>query len=176
MPAHQGKFVAYFRVSTDRQGKSGLSLEAQRKSVLDYLDGGPWQLVAEFTEIESGKRSDRPELEKVPRGVQEAEGQAGHCEARPPVRNLTFIATLMDSGVEFIAVDNPHANKLTIHILAAVAQLEREIISARTSAALKAAKARGKRLGNPKLSEARPHAEPLAKGRNQTNIPQTSYP
>ena len=91
MPAHQGKFVAYFRVSTDRQGKSGLSLEAQRKSVLDYLDGGPWQLVAEFTEIESGKRSDRPELEKVPRGVQEAEGQAGHCEARPPVRNLTFI-------------------------------------------------------------------------------------
>ena len=69
MPAHQGKFVAYFRVSTDRQGKSGLSLEAQRKSVLDYLDGGPWQLVAEFTEIESGKRSDRPELEKVPRGV-----------------------------------------------------------------------------------------------------------
>ena len=69
MPAHQGKFVAYIRVSTDRQGKSGLSLEAQRKSVLDYLDGGPWQFVAEFTEIESGKRSDRPELEKVPRGV-----------------------------------------------------------------------------------------------------------
>jgi DNA invertase Pin-like site-specific DNA recombinase len=73
-------------------------------------------------------------------------------------RNLAFIATLMDSGVEFIAVDNPHANKLTVHILAAVAQHEREIISARTSAALKAAKARGKRLGNPKLSEARRHA------------------
>jgi hypothetical protein len=73
-------------------------------------------------------------------------------------RNLAFIATLMDSGVEFIAVDNPHANKLTIHILAAVAQHEREIISARTSAALKAAKALGKRLGNPKLSEARRHA------------------
>ena len=73
-------------------------------------------------------------------------------------RNLAFIATLMDSGVEFIAVDNPHANKLTIHILAAVAQHEREIISARTSAALHAAKARGKRLGNPKLSEARKQA------------------
>jgi DNA invertase Pin-like site-specific DNA recombinase len=70
-------------------------------------------------------------------------------------RNVAFVATLMDSGVEFIAVDNPHANKLTIHILAAVAQHEREIISARTSAALKAAKARGKRLGNPRLSEAR---------------------
>jgi DNA invertase Pin-like site-specific DNA recombinase len=65
MPPHQGKFVAYFRVSTDRQGKSGLGLEAQRKSVLDYLDGGRWQLVAEFTEVESGKRSDRPELEKA---------------------------------------------------------------------------------------------------------------
>src|SRR5437870_6714735 len=73
-------------------------------------------------------------------------------------RNLAFIATLMDSGVEFIAVDNPHANKLTVHILVAVAQHEREIISARTSAALQAAKARGKHLGNPKLSEARRHA------------------
>jgi hypothetical protein len=65
MPAHQGKFVAYFRVSTDRQGKSGLGLAAQRKSILDYLDGGRWQLIAEFTEVESGKHSDRPELEKA---------------------------------------------------------------------------------------------------------------
>jgi DNA invertase Pin-like site-specific DNA recombinase len=73
-------------------------------------------------------------------------------------RNLAFIAALMDSGVEFVAVDNPHANKLTVHILAAVAQHEREIISARTSVALKAAKARGKRLGNPKLADARRHA------------------
>jgi DNA invertase Pin-like site-specific DNA recombinase len=78
-------------------------------------------------------------------------------------RNLAFIATLMDSGVEFVAVDNPHANKLTVHILAAVAQHEREIISARTSAALKAAKARGKRLGNPKLSDARRHASAARK-------------
>jgi DNA invertase Pin-like site-specific DNA recombinase len=85
---------------------------------------------------------------------------------------LAFIATLMDSGVEFIAVDNPHANKLTIHILAAVAQHEREIISARTSAALKAAKARGKRLGNPKLSEARRHAA-LAKKERADDIQQT---
>jgi hypothetical protein len=64
-PAHYGKFVAYFRVSTDRQGKSGLGLEAQRKSVLDFLDGGRWSLVAEFTEVESGKRSDRPQLAKA---------------------------------------------------------------------------------------------------------------
>ena len=69
MPPHYGKFIAYYRVSTDRQGKSGLGLEAQRKAVLDYLNGGAWELIGEFTEIESGKRSDRPELEKVPRGV-----------------------------------------------------------------------------------------------------------
>jgi DNA invertase Pin-like site-specific DNA recombinase len=155
MPAHQGKFVAYFRVSTDRQGKSGLGLEAQRKSVLDYLDGGRWQLVAEFTEVESGKRSDRPELQKALATCKRLKAKLVIAKLDRLSRNLAFIATLMDSGVEFIAVDNPHANKLTIHILAAVAQHEREIISARTSAALQAARARGKRLGNPRLSEAR---------------------
>jgi DNA invertase Pin-like site-specific DNA recombinase len=128
MPPHYGKFIAYFRVSTDRQGKSGLGLAAQREAVMSYLDGGRWALVDEFTEVESGKRNDRPELEKA----------LAACKKQKS--------------------DNPHANKLTVHILAAVAQHEREIISARTSAALKAAKARGKRLGNPKLSEARRHA------------------
>jgi DNA invertase Pin-like site-specific DNA recombinase len=155
LPAHQGKFVAYFRVSTDRQGKSGLGLQAQRKSVLDYLDGGRWSLVAEFTEIESGKRNDRPELEKAVAACKKQKAKLVIAKLDRLSRNVAFVATLMDSGVEFIAVDNPHANKLTIHILAAVAQHEREIISARTSAALKAAKARGKRLGNPRLSEAR---------------------
>jgi DNA invertase Pin-like site-specific DNA recombinase len=158
MPPHQGKFVAYFRVSTDRQGKSGLGLDAQRKSVHDYLDGGRWKLIAEFTEIESGKHNDRPELEKALAACKRQKAKLVIAKLDRLSRNLAFIATLMDSGVEFIAVDNPHANKLTIHILAAVAQHEREIISARTSAALQAAKARGKRLGNPKLSEARRHA------------------
>jgi DNA invertase Pin-like site-specific DNA recombinase len=158
MPAHQGKFVAYFRVSTDRQGKSGLGLEAQRKSVLDYLDGGRWKLIAEFTEIESGKRSDRPELAKALAACKRQKAKLVIAKLDRLSRNLAFVATLMDSGVEFIAVDNPHANKLTIHILAAVAQHEREMIRARTSAALKAAKARGKRLGNPKLAEARKNA------------------
>src|SRR5215471_8708438 len=158
MPPHRGKFGAYFRVSTDRQGKSGLGLEAQRKSVLDYLDGGRWDLVGEFTEIESGKHNDRPELEKVLAACKNQKAKLVIAKLDRLSRNLAFIATLMDSGLEFIAVDNPHANKLTIHILAAVDQHEREIISARTSAALKAAKARGKRLGNPKLSEARRRA------------------
>ena len=155
MPAHQGRFVAYFRVSTDRQGKSGLGLEAQREVVLNYLDGGRWTLIDEFTEIESGKRNDRPELEKAFAACKKQKAKLVIAKLDRLSRNLAFIATLMDSGVEFIAVDNPHANKLTIHILAAVAQHKREMISARTSAALKAAKARGKRLGNPKLSEAR---------------------
>jgi DNA invertase Pin-like site-specific DNA recombinase len=165
MPAHQGKFVAYFRVSTDRQGKSGLGLEAQRKSVLDYLDGGRWELVAEFTEVESGKRSDRAELAKALATCKKQKAKLVIAKLDRLSRNLAFIATLMDSGVEFIAVDNPHANKLTVHILAAVAQHEREIISARTSAALKAAKARGKRLGNPTLAEARRHASVAKKER-----------
>ena len=85
MPPHQGKFVAYFRVSTDRQGKAGLGLEAQRKSVLDYLDGGRWQLVADLTEVESGKRSDRPELEKALAACKKLKAKLCHRQARPPV-------------------------------------------------------------------------------------------
>jgi len=165
MPAHYGKFVAYFRVSTDRQGKSGLGLQAQREAILNYLDGGRWALIDEFTEIESGKRNDRPELEKALAACKKQKAKLVIAKLDRLSRNLAFIATLMDSGVEFIAVDNPHANKLTVHILAAVAQHEREIISARTSAALKAAKARGTRLGNPKLSEARQHAAAARKER-----------
>jgi DNA invertase Pin-like site-specific DNA recombinase len=165
MTAHQGKFVAYFRVSTDRQGRSGLGLEAQRRSVLDYLNGGRWELTAEFTEVESGKRSDRPELDKALAACKKYKAKLVIAKLDRLSRNLAFIATLMDSG-EFVAVDNPHANKLTIHILAAVAQHEREIISARTSAALQAAKARGKRLGNPNLSEARRCAVRAQKGKS----------
>jgi DNA invertase Pin-like site-specific DNA recombinase len=153
-PAHYGKFVAYFRVSTDRQGKSGLGLEAQRKSVLDFLDGGRWSLVAEFTEVESGKRSDRPQLAKALDACRRQKAKLVIAKLDRLSRNLAFIATLMESGVEFVAVDTPHANKLTVHILAAVAQHEREMISERTKAALRAAKARGTRLGNPRLDEA----------------------
>jgi DNA invertase Pin-like site-specific DNA recombinase len=149
-----GRFIAYYRVSTDRQGRSGLGLDAQKKAVDDYLNGGPWQLVGEFTEIESGKRSDRPELEKALEACRRQKAKLVIAKLDRLSRNLAFIATLMESSVEFVAVDNPHASKLTVHILAAVAQHEREMISERTKAALQAAKARGKRLGNPKLSKA----------------------
>jgi DNA invertase Pin-like site-specific DNA recombinase len=119
MSAHRGKFVAYFRVSTDKQGKSGLGLEAQRKAVLDYLNGGAWSLAGEFTEIESGKRNKRPELEKALTACKRHKAKLVIAKLDRLSRNLAFIATLMDSGVEFVAVDNPHANKLTIHNIAA---------------------------------------------------------
>jgi DNA invertase Pin-like site-specific DNA recombinase len=143
----QGRFVAYYRVSTDRQGRSGLGLEAQQKAVQDYLNGADWSLVAELTEVETGKRSDRPELTKALALCRKHKAKLVIAKLDRLSRNLAFIATLMDSGAEFVAVDNPHANKLTLHILAAVAQHEREMIAERTKAALAAAKARGIKLG-----------------------------
>src|SRR5262245_54837559 len=125
------RFVAYFRVSTDRQGKSGLGLEAQRRAVLEFINGNA-ELVAGFTGIESGKRADRPELAKALEACRRQKAKLVIAKLDRLSRNLAFVATLMESGVEFVAVDNPHATKLTIHILAAVAQHEREMISERT--------------------------------------------
>ena len=130
--AHRGKFVAYFRVSTDKQGRSGLGLDAQRKAVRDYLNGGTWSLIGDFTEVESGKRNERPELVKALAACKRHKAKLVIAKLDRLSRNLAFIATPMDSGVEFVAVDNPHANKLTVHILAAVAQHEREMIAQRT--------------------------------------------
>src|SRR2546430_16786118 len=154
MPPHQGKFIAYFRVSTDNQGKSGLGLEAQRKAVLDYLNGGRWSLMQEFVEIESGKHNDRPQLTAALAACKKHRAKLVIAKLDRLSRNLAFIAALMESGVEFVAVDNPHATKLTVHIWAAVAEHEREMISERTRAALRAAKARGTRLGNPQPAKA----------------------
>ena len=114
MSPHYGKFVAYFRVSTDRQGKSGLGLDAQREAVMNYLNGGRWSLVDEFTEVESGKRSDRPELEKALAACKRLKAKLVIAKLDRLSRNLAFIAALMESGVEFVAVDIPHANKLKI--------------------------------------------------------------
>ena len=122
---------------------------------MSYLDGGRWTLVAEFTEIESGKRDDnRPQLAAAIAACKRQKARLVIAKLDRLSRNLAFIAALMESGVEFVAVDNPHMNKLTIHILAAVAEHEREMISERTKAALEAAKARGRVLGNPNLHEA----------------------
>jgi DNA invertase Pin-like site-specific DNA recombinase len=153
MTAHRGKFVAYFRVSTDKQGKSGLGLEAQRKAVLDYLNAGRWSVVEEFIEVESGKHNERPQLTAALAACKRHKAKLVIAKLDRLSRNLAFIAALMESGIEFVAVDMPFANKLTIHILAAVAEHEREMISQRTKAALAAAKARGTRLGNPQLAK-----------------------
>jgi DNA invertase Pin-like site-specific DNA recombinase len=148
-PRSSRRFVAYYRVSTDRQGQSGLGLDAQRKAIADYLNGSAWELVGEFTEVESGKKSERPELARAMDACRKHKARLVIAKLDRLSRNLAFIATLMESGVEFVAADMPFANKLTIHILAAVAEHEREAISERTKAALAAAKARGTRLGNP---------------------------
>ena len=155
----RGKFVAYYRVSTDRQGKSGLGLDAQRKAVLDYLDGGKWELINEFTEIESGSRNDRPELEKALAACKKHRAKLVIAKLDRLSRDLAFIATLMTKKVDFVCCDNPTATKFTIHILAAVAEHERDAISARTKAALAAVKARGKKLGNyQRIAEAKQRA------------------
>ena len=133
-------FVAYYRVSTDRQGRSGLGLEAQRAAIRGYL--GQATPSAEFTEIETGKRNDRPELERALALCRKRKAKLVIAKLDRLSRNLAFIAALMDSGVEFVAVDNPHATRLTLHILAAVAEHAREMIAERTKAALQAAKAR----------------------------------
>jgi DNA invertase Pin-like site-specific DNA recombinase len=140
-------FIAYYRVSTDRQGRSGLGLEAQRAAVGRYLAGIGGILMAEHTEVETGRRNDRPELAKALAACRKHKARLVIAKLDRLSRNVAFIATMMDAGVEFVACDNPHATRLTLHILAAVAEHEREMISARTKAALQAAKARGVRLG-----------------------------
>jgi DNA invertase Pin-like site-specific DNA recombinase len=143
-----GRFVAYYRVSTQGQGRSGLGLEAQKRAVREYLDGGKWSLIAEFTEIESGKRNDRPRLAEAMRAAKRQKATLVIAKLDRLARSVAFIATLMEGGAEFVAVDMPAANPLTIHILAAVAEHERQMISERTKSALAAAKTRGTLLGN----------------------------
>lgn len=140
------KFVTYLRVSTERQGQSGLGLEAQRAAVAAHVLGRG-EVVAEFVEVESGKRSDRPELA---RALAEAKGAGAVlliAKLDRLARNVAFIANLLESGVEVTAADMPEANRFLLHVMAAVAEHEAQAISDRTKAALAAAKARGVKLG-----------------------------
>jgi Resolvase, N terminal domain len=116
---HYGKFVAYFP-GLHQQGKSGLGVEAQREAVNAYLNGGRWSLVQDFVEVESGTRNDRPELAAALAACKKHKAKLIIAKLDRLSRNLAFIATLMDSGVEFVAVDNPHANKLS-HLRVAIA-------------------------------------------------------
>lgn len=143
----QRKFVVYLRVSTDRQGRSGLGLEAQREAVSRFVAQGAGVIVAEFKEVESGKANDRPELTKALKECRLTGSTLLVAKLDRLSRNAAFLMTLKDSRVDFIAADLPDANTMTVGIMALVAQHEREAISQRTKAALAAAKARGVKLG-----------------------------
>lgn len=140
------RYVSYHRVSTARQGRSGLGLDAQREAIRLHLSAGG-ELVGEHTEIESGRRNDRPELTKALAACRVHQATLVIAKLDRLARNVAFISALMDSGVEFLATDMPSANRLTLHIIAAVAENEARMISDRTRVALAAAKRRGVQLG-----------------------------
>jgi DNA invertase Pin-like site-specific DNA recombinase len=137
-------FVAYYRVSTQRQEASGLGLEAQRRAVLNHIGGEP---IAAFTDVESGAKNDRPQLLAALSYARLTGATLLVARLDRLSRNVAFLATLQDSGTKFVCADMPEANELTIHVLAAVAQAERKLISIRVKEALAAAKARGRVLG-----------------------------
>lgn len=142
-----GSFVAYYRVSTAKQGRSGLGLEAQREAVRSFLNGSDWRLLAEFTEVESGKRSDRAELAKALQACRIYGARLVIAKLDRLSRDAHFLLGLQKAGVPFVAADMPEANEMVVGIMAVVAQAERKMISARTKSALAAAKARGVKLG-----------------------------
>jgi len=146
------KAIAYYRVSTTKQGVSGLGLEAQQSSVEQYAQG-KYQIVNSYIEVESGKKNNRPKLLLALEECKKKGYTLIIAKLDRLGRNVAFIANLMEAKVEFIAVDNPHANRLMLHLLAAFAEHEREMISKRTKEALKAAKMRGVKLGNPAIAE-----------------------
>jgi DNA invertase Pin-like site-specific DNA recombinase len=143
------RFVAYERVSTARQGASGLGLEAQRSAIETFAASRNAEIIARFTEVESGRKTDRPELGKALDLARLTGATLIIAKLDRLSRNAAFLLTLQGSGVRFLAVDMPEANDLTVGIMALVAQQEREAISRRTREALAVAKARGIRLGNP---------------------------
>jgi DNA invertase Pin-like site-specific DNA recombinase len=147
----RGKFFSYLRVSTDKQGERGYGLDAQRKAIEDYLNGGSWELLGEFVEVESGKHNGRPKLAEALAACKKHRARLIIAKLDRLSRNVAFIATLMDGKVDFVCCDFPQANRLTLHILAAVAEHERDMISERTRAGLQAARERGVKLGGPML-------------------------
>lgn len=144
------KFVAYFRVSTTKQGKSGLGLEAQKAAVAAYIAQHGGIELASFVEVESGKLDARPQLEAALLRCRQTNATLLVAKLDRLSRNAAFLMSLRDSGVKFQALDIPEANTLTLGVMALLAQQERELISQRTKAALAARKARGLSLGTPR--------------------------
>lgn len=141
------RYIAYYRVSTKRQGQSGLGLEAQKKAVSDFLGTRRHLLIREFVETESGTKSDRPELQAALEACRVHQARLVIAKLDRLARNASFLLSLRDAGVDFVCCDMPDANRLTVGILAMVAEDEADRISQRTKAALQAAKARGVKLG-----------------------------
>jgi DNA invertase Pin-like site-specific DNA recombinase len=146
-----GRFVSYLRVSTDKQGRSGLGLEAQRETVASFLNGGNWQLIDEFVEVESGRSSDRPELDKALARCRVMGATLIVANVSRLTRNPDFMTRLVEAGVDVRFCDLPKiegpAGKFMLRQMLAVAELEAGLISERTKKALAAAKARGVKLG-----------------------------
>ena len=138
-------YIAYLRVSTQKQGDSGLGLEAQESAIVRYTTNGT--VLATFREVESGKRCDRPELRKALDMAKRTGATLVIAKLDRLARNVHFISGLMEAGVDFLACDMPTANRLTLHIMAAMAEHEGRMISERTRNALAAAQARGAARG-----------------------------
>jgi DNA invertase Pin-like site-specific DNA recombinase len=147
----RGGFIAYYRVSRESQGKNGLGIAAQRKAVADYLNGGRWRIIEEFTEVESGRRSDRPELDKALAAARVHRCPVVVAKVDRLTRSVAFLSRLLEAGADVRFADLPAiegpTGRFMLQQMAAVAELEAGMISARTKAALAAAKARGKKLG-----------------------------
>ena len=149
------KYVSYLRVSRQTQFESGLGLEAQRAAVVKYVGSlGQAEIAKEFVEVESGKKADRPILAEALRECKANGFTLLVAKLDRLSRNLHFITALQNAKVDFVAADNPHATPFLIHILVAVAEHERNMISSRTKSALEAAKRRGVKLGNPQYQAA----------------------
>ncbi len=152
MATHTGKFVAYYRVSTDRQGQSGLGLEAQRQLVQTFLNGGRWSLIGEFTEVESGTRKrlrERPMLAAALDLARKQKATLVVAKLDRLARDMEFISTLLNGKVPFVCADMPEADRTFLQMMAVFAEYEAKRISDRTTAALAALKRQGKKLGSP---------------------------
>src|SRR5215471_4879274 len=143
----RGKWISYLRVSTSRQGETGLGIEAQRQAVASFLNGAQWILLKEFVEVESGAKTDRPKLNEALRACRLYGARLVIAKLDRLSRDAHFLLGLPKAGVNFVAADMPNANRLTVGIMAMVAEEERRMISQRTKDALAAAKKRGVELG-----------------------------
>jgi DNA invertase Pin-like site-specific DNA recombinase len=167
MATNSGKFIAYYRVSTGRQGKSGLGLDAQRAAVETYLNGGDWAIVAEFTEVESGKNSDRPALDKALAAARLHRASLVVSKVDRLTRSVAFLSRLLEAGVDVRFADLPQIEGATgrflLQQMVAVAELEAGMISARTKAALAQARKRGVKLGGRrrKVISVNPHGKKI---------------